>query len=465
MYERKLLAFLGVTLLLAGRATAEAPSPSPDHTVTAEVAADTQASPSGAVAAAIADPQLKLLVADVLEHNPKLAMLTAEARAAAAKAPQVRALPDPVAGVTAFLMSPQTRVGPQQAALSLSQHFPWFGKLRLREQAALAEAAAAEARVEAERLQLVTEARRQYYELAFLDAYAKVVGSDRMTLGHYEELARARYASGVGHEEGVVKIQAEITRDDTRLLDIETRRAALLASLNALRAQPETTPLRVTGLPDLGKIDPAFDSLEPLAVSQRPEVAAAAAQIQAAEKRIRLAEKAYDPDVTVGLNYALVGERSDAAGRANPPQDNGQDILGLTAAINLPVHRERLAAGVEEATARRLAATESRRQVVTDIEQALGDLTTRIPLIRDRLDLFTNVLTVQARQSLSSAEAGYSAGTLNALDLLDAERVLLEVRIGTERARTDYAVAVAQLEGAVGAPVAPVANQENPNHD
>jgi outer membrane protein TolC len=63
------------------------------------------------------------------------------------------------------------------------------------------------------------------------------------------------------------------------------------------------------------------------------------------------------------------------------------------------------------------------------------------------------VLLVQAEQSLQSAEAGYAAGTLNALDLLDAERVLLEVRTGTERARADHAIALARLEGAVGAPL------------
>ncbi len=426
---------------------------SPPPTQTAAPSAES--SPSSALVVSIDDSRLKLLVTDVLERNPKLAILTTEAHAAAEKAPQVRALPDPVAGVTAFLMSPQTRVGPQQAALSLSQHLPWFGKLRLREQTAIAEAAAAEARVEAERLRLVTEARREYYELAFLHAYEQVVTSDRATLGHYEELARARYASGVGHEEGVVKIQAEITRDDTRLLDIRARRATLTASLNALRDQPASTALQVTGIPDLPELQLALASLSPIAVARRPEVAAADAAIQAAQDRIDLAGKAYDPDVTVGLNYALVGTRSDAAGRANPPEDNGQDILGLSAGINLPVHRRKLAAGVEEATAKRLAASETRRQVVADIEQTLGDLTTRIPLIWQRLHLFTAVLTVQARQSLASAEAGYEAGTLNALDLLDAERVLLEVRTATERARTDYAVAVTQLEGAVGAPVRP----------
>jgi len=47
---------------------------------------------------------------------------------------------------------------------------------------------------------------------------------------------------------------------------------------------------------------------------------------------------------------------------------------------------------------------------------------------------------------------------LNALDLLDAERVLLQVRIATARARTDFAVAEAGLEGTVAAPL-PLSNE------
>jgi outer membrane protein TolC len=67
--------------------------------------------------------------------------------------------------------------------------------------------------------------------------------------------------------------------------------------------------------------------------------------------------------------------------------------------------------------------------------------------------LLEDVLAIQAAESLRSAESAYGAGTLNALDLLDAERVLLEVRIASARARADYAIAVAQLEGTVAEPV------------
>jgi outer membrane protein TolC len=340
---------------------------------------------------------------------------------------------------------------------TLSQRLPWFGKLGLRERAALQQAEALEAELEARRLELVTEVRRLYHEIAFLDASRSILETDRETLIHYEELARARYASGIGLEQGVVRIQAEITRDETRLLEVDTRRAALVAALNALRDRPQETPVEVHGRPQgHGDAVPPIEGLRARALEARPELAAAGAGIRRADTLIELARREFKPDLTLGLSYTAVGRRTDLPGRLQPPPDDGSDVLGVSLSLNLPLWRGRLKAGVEEAAERRLDAVERRREAVAAIDRGLGELRERLRLTGEQLRVLESALLVQAEQSLQSAEAGYAAGTLNALDLLDAERVLLEVRTGIERARADHAVARARLEGVIGAPLADV---------
>jgi outer membrane protein TolC len=402
------------------------------------------------------EPAHAALVSEVLERNPDLARLRALAAASAARAPQVRALPDPMASLTAFALTPETRVGPQEAAAAISQRFPWFGKLALKERQALLDAEAARAAVEAKRLALVTETRRLAYELGFLSAQEAILHEDRDTLVHYEELARARYASGVGLEQAVIKLQAEITRDENRLLDLANRRAALASALDALRDRPAggMSPGIVLpdGPPPLSTLDLA--ALRAAAVENRPEVARSRAMIAAAGVGGELAQKEFRPDLTVGLGYTLVGKRQDAPGRAMPPPGNGDDILGVTLGVNLPVWRERLEAGVVEATARETAAEEELRSTLAGIDQSLGELAARLPLLDEQLALFTGLLSTQAEEALRSAEAAYAAGSAGALDLLDAERVLLEVRVGTARMRADSLIVRARLEGALGAPLA-----------
>ncbi len=443
-------AVLGATLCTLAL-SAYASTPSEDATIKTEAY-----SPASSIVASIDEPALRRLLAETLGRNPSLAVALAQARASDQRPAQAGALPDPTLGLTVFLLEPQTRVGPQQASATISQRLPWFGKLKLEEQAALLVSTAASARVEEVRIELITKIRKLYHELQYLAREERVVTEEQSTLGHYEELAQARYASGVGIGQTVIKIQAEITRTRARLLGIEQRRATLLVEVNALRDQPSATPVPVGDSAMHALPLPSIDNMCQIAQSARPELAAALALVEAAELRISLAEKNRRPDVTVGLTYALVGKRSDTAGQLNPPEGNGDDIFGLSGGITLPIWRNRLNAGVEEAVQKRFAADSSRRAITAQIKGELTDLARRIPLLQEQLNLFDDILTVQAEESLRSAEVAYASGTASALDLLDAERVLLGVRIGAERSRTDLSIAIAQLEGALASPLAAV---------
>jgi outer membrane protein TolC len=65
------------------------------------------------------------------------------------------------------------------------------------------------------------------------------------------------------------------------------------------------------------------------------------------------------------------------------------------------------------------------------------------------------VLPIQAEQSLASVRAAYTTGRADILDLLEAERVLLDARLATDRARTDLRIALIELEGATATPLIP----------
>jgi len=402
-----------------------------------------------AIVASVNDAKLRLLLEEALERSPRLGRLEAEAAAVEKRRPQVKALPDPTATLTWFVMSPETRVGPQRASVNLTQKFPWFGTLELDEQATMWDAVASRAKLEAARFELLTAARTDYHELQFLEVERRMVEEDRATLEHYAELALARYASGVGLDQAVIKIQAEITRTETRLLNLAARRATVAARINALRDRPQTTPVVVAESEGRRASTLNLQELRRRALEARPEIAAASAAVEAAGLRVESTKKSYSPNVVVGLNYAYVSRRNDEVGRLNPPEDNGKDILGLTGGISLPIWRSSLDAGVEERVQNRLAAEEGRREVTAVIDSELGDLVHRIPLLEEQASLYDSVLVVQAEQSLQSAESAYAAGTVNALDLLDAERVLLQVRIAAERVRSDLDIAYAQLEGVI----------------
>ena len=110
-------------------------------------------------------------------------------------------------------------------------------------------------------------------------------------------------------------------------------------------------------------------------------------------------------------------------------------------------------AKVEAATNLRLADEASRRTTMAAIERELNALKGRIPEIRRRLALLEQVLPIQTEQALASAEAAYASGRVDALALLDAERVLLDVRLTAARSRADLAISLIALEGAIAQPL------------
>jgi outer membrane protein TolC len=251
----------------------------------------------------------------------------------------------------------------------------------------------------------------------------------------------------------VVKLQAEITRVDNQLIDIQERRAALVARLGGLRDRPLAELPVVVGLPLLRSIELDRREMESRTFGLRPELAAAAARIARAEALEQLAEKRFRPDFTVGLTYTAVEPRRDQPGRLQPPPGNGDDIFGLQGGLTLPVRRGKLRAGLEEAHELKRGAHEIQRAVRSRIAAELEELTDRIPLGWQQLRLLQDVLILQAEEALDSARAGYVAGTLNALDLLDAEHVLFGARTAVARAAADYAIYLARLEGVVGEPL------------
>ena len=182
----------------------------------------------------------------------------------------------------------------------------------------------------------------------------------------------------------------------------------------------------------------------------RPELKASFFRIEKTEKSIQLARREYWPDVTVGAGYTYVGGRNDPAGRQNPPPDNGKDVYSVSVGVNIPIFRRKYDAGVSEASERFLAAREGHRELVNAVEVSVRSIGFRIDTINTQLSLFENALLPQADQALRSSEAAYSTGTLGVLDLLDSERVLLDVRLGLAQLRSDYLKSLAELERAIG---------------
>jgi len=396
------------------------------------------------------DSELAVLIEEALERNPRVREAFFDYQSVLRRIPQVTALPDPVLAVTQHARTPETRVGPQTTIVSLSQKFPWFGKLSDQGKIVAKQAAVRDELYQARRAEVVRQVKLAYYDIGYIDRALAITHEEEELLKHYETLAQARYSQGVGLQQGVVKLQAEITRVLNRRQEFARQRVDAEAVLNLLRDRPADGLVR-GGKPGKRPIA-AFDSADLYRTGRenRPEVKAAFLQIESQEKGIHLAQRQRMPDFTLGASWGNILGRRDEAGRLSPPANNGKDVYSVTVGVNIPIFRSKYEAGIQEATERFSAAREGYRDAVNQVELSVRSIGFRLETIDEQIALFERALLPQTEQALRSVESAYATGSSGVLDLLDSERTLLEARLGLARLETDYMKALAEMERAIG---------------
>jgi len=378
-------------------------------------------------------------------NNPGLEAAFNRWQAAMKRVPQARALPDPDFAYRVYIEQVETRVGPQRQGFRLSQMFPWFGKLDLRGDVASEAAKAAAARYHAAKLDLFYRVKDAYYEYYYLGRAIAIVRRNLELLSQVEELARTRYKAGKADYSNVMRAQVELGKLDDRLRTLIDLGAPAAARLDATLNRPADAPVP---WPDaIAEERMIADDDEVLEVLRRasPELLSLRHEVERERVAIELAGKDYFPDVMLGVDYVDTGHAS-MSGVA----DSGKDPVIATVSIKLPIWHAKYAAGVLEAHARYRAASKALAERENALVARVRMVLYRFRDAARRIELYRDGLMPTARQALKAVEAGYRAGEVSFIDMLDAQRALLELELSYERALADHAQRLAEVEMLVG---------------
>ncbi len=419
-------------------------------------------------------------------NNPGLESAFNLWKAALERVTQEKTLPDPRFTYRNFIREVETRVGPQKQALGLSQMFPWFGKLELRGGVAAEAARAAQQRYENEKLRLFYEVKDTYYEYYYLGRAIDVVRENFELVEYLESVARARYkTASTGHPD-VIRAQVEMGKLEDQLSSLRDLLVPVIARLNAALNRPTNAKLPLPKTVPEANVSVTNEELLAWLSQENPTLKTLDHEIERARRAVALARKEYYPDITLGVDYTEVGQakRMGGQGFRNPaavrsasrfsggmgdmidayalgrsfsrgsrPSDSGRDVWMVSLSMNLPIWRDKYAAGEREARARYLAALGARTQqentLTSTAQRALfehRDAGRKIALYRD-------VLIPKAKESIGSTETAFRAGSATFLDLVDAERTLLEFELSFERALANRVQRLAELEWLVGRPL------------
>ena len=400
----------------------------------------------GAFASTVPETQnLRSLVDYALANNPEVNVARERHIGALARVPQAMALPEPKLTYRYFVNEVETRVGPQEHGIGLSQTLPWFGKRGLQGDAATEAARAAQEGIASIQNTVIAEVANAYYELFYLGQSIEIIRGNRDLVLHLERVARARYGAGAATHADVIRAQVELGTIENRLGSLEDRRAPLFARLNALLNRPTTETFVLPSILTFAPVNYTDDELLAKVSLHNPDLRATSFEIEAAHRQRERANKNYLPDITLGLDYIATGDA-----RMPGVQDSGDDALSATIGFTLPIWRSKYDAGVKEADAMLRQQQFKRDQQLNTFH---AETVTALFKLRDaqrQIDLYEKTLLPKANESLVATQRAYSTGAAPFADTIDAQRMLLNFELSFARAITDHHQARIVLEKLTG---------------
>lgn len=391
------------------------------------------------------EPDLAALEQVAFESSPTLRAAYERWRSHVSAIALVRSLPDPTLGFGIFAQEVETRVGPQQARFAFEQRIPWLSKLTLAGDARALAARAAFAEAESHRLDLRVKIRAIWGELYFLGKRIAITTDNVALVRQWEQSARTRYQSSLLSYRDIARAQIELGTLEDELARLRQRQRPLVTRLLALVGAGLHSAVALPEALEPVLPLPADDELRAKLRERNPELSALDHLADSARVEVERARSRYRPDFRLGLAYTLTGDA-----RVPGIPDSGKDAVMPQLGLTLPIWRHAYGAGVESAAASHRAASEGMRGRRLALEAELDDALFSLQDAQRRQVLYRDDILPKARETLESTTASYRSGRAGLIDLIDAQRTLLEFNLALERARADAFIAAARIDALVG---------------
>jgi outer membrane protein, heavy metal efflux system len=387
---------------------------------------------------------LRDVLHEALQKSPEAQSALHAVYALQRRVPQVEALPDPMVSVgwAGNLVPFSVMQGDSSSyrGVTVSEQFPYPGKLKLRGAIAGKDADAAQADYETIRRRICVDVNAAYYDYFYYDQAIQTTKRKKELLEKLSKIAEARYRVGKATQADVLRSQVEISLLIEKLTILEEQRDTAQARLNTFMVRAPESPL-----PPAAEVDPStlrfsLEELYALAANNDPGVLRNRTMVERGRIAVTQAEKEYKPDIGVSYMYQ---QRS-----ALP------DMNGVTVSVNIPVfYKSKQRQAVAEASEDLISAEKMRDNRLNEIKFELKQKYLRAKASERLLTLYSKGVVPQSSLALESSMASYQVGNVDFISLIANFTTLLDYETDYYRQLADYQTALASIEALTGTEV------------
>jgi len=408
----------------------------------------------------LGDTTLERLVGEVVKSNHDV--LAARARLRGARASRLQAALDFAPTVTASASYTRQRLAaaafpggfgtafPDQnvwdAGLQVSWELDVFGRIRKSTQARGALIGAAEEDEQDLEVLLAAELATAYFDLRGAQDRLQVARRNAENQQHTLDVTLQRLEAGRGNEFDSERARAQLNSTLAAVPELEASIDAVEHRIAVLVGRPATgleqenaAPTPFPELPD-SVIVPNPDAV----VRLRPDVRSAERQLAAGNALVGAAKAAYLPRIALGAGLGYVSSSFDALGNANTPRYAVGPVISWPA-LNLG----RVKAGVDVARAQEAEADAFYRK--TQLQASEEIATSVVAYNKARRSLaYLDVAARASERAAALARLRFDEGVTDFLQVLDAERTMLEAQDRLAAGRTAATTGLVAVYRALG---------------
>ncbi|MFC1485225.1 TolC family protein [bacterium] len=391
--------------------------------------------------------QLDLLINLALKTNNQIQALGNKTESLKYKADQSKKLDFPVISYSYYIDEVETRVGSQKQAYNIMQSFPFFGKLRTRFHISNSLYKAYESQYYALIDTVVFNIKDTYYEYIYLMKSIDTTREHIKLLESFENLINIKYKTNKAGYQDALRVQIELDKIKNKLRALESYRVPIISRLitlagsekieNIIKETDAKYPDVLPDIPNKEKITKQIFKTNPILKEQ-------SFYVKEAENKVKLSKLNYFPDYALGVTYI------DTEKRDLDMVDNGKDPFILMVKLKLPIWFKKLNAEMKKSKYDLLAKEEKYKHIEYKLKEQLEYIYYKIEDGHRKIELYRDSLVPKAEASLKTIHTKYKAGSMDFLNLIEAERLLLDLKLEYFQSIKIYCQQLAELEKIIG---------------
>jgi len=293
---------------------------------------------------------------------------------------------------------------------------------------------------------IVLEVKRSYFTILKARRLVGVARQSVEQLTAQRDLAKSFYEVGIVPRNDYLQAEVRLAEGTQGLVRAENRLLEARARFNTVLRRPIDTAAEVEDILDPRPYETSFEECLKTALENRPEIRLYAARAEQAGKRVRVVESEFYPSLNLVGSYQRYGDGGDLNGSKYRDPENwsvaavatwdlwewGRTKYARDASVSQEKQALHALAGVRD-------------QVTLEVKNAwlaVKEAETLIAVTEKSIE--------QAEENYRINQERYREQVSRMTDVLDALTLLTVARAGWSNALSDYGIARASLERAMG---------------